>query len=231
MSIKSTTRYDLFVNIRGNRPVDKNHVKNLVQSIAENNLLEYNPIIVNEKMEIIDGQHRLAAAKESKKTIFYIIAPKADIADVQRLNQGMENWNLWNFIENFVERGNSDYQVLSDYGLMYGFAPTLAAGLLTGNMLKGTKGDNISMGKAIRSGTFKVTEQSLRKAEQFAEMYMSIKSFTAPRVGASRDFIRGLWNYGESHSLKELLANLKEHRRVISRMSNATEYKTYLEAL
>lgn len=72
MNILKTNDYGLFKSIMANREIDDKHVKRLAKSIARKNLLYIRPLIVNEKMQIIDGQHRLAAAKEIKATVYYL---------------------------------------------------------------------------------------------------------------------------------------------------------------
>ena len=63
MDVIETTDYDIFKGIVGNRKVEKKHVEMLTGAIDRNNLLNVRPIIVNEEMMVIDGQHRLEAAK------------------------------------------------------------------------------------------------------------------------------------------------------------------------
>ena len=54
--------------IGGNRVPNPQHVKRLCSSIKENGML-CNPILVNEKMQVIDGQHRLLASKEANSSV------------------------------------------------------------------------------------------------------------------------------------------------------------------
>ena len=60
--IKSTTDYNKFRKLNGNRPVRPNHVKRIVESMQKQLLPTF--IEVNEHYEIIDGQHRIEALKE-----------------------------------------------------------------------------------------------------------------------------------------------------------------------
>lgn len=61
MQIYKTKDYTSFRAIVSNREVNKAHVKKLAASIRKKNLLYIRPVIVNDRMEIIDGQHRVAA--------------------------------------------------------------------------------------------------------------------------------------------------------------------------
>ena len=71
-TVYSTDDLEMFNQINGNRPPNVQHINRLCDSIKLNGVLQ-NPIIVNEFMDIIDGQHRLLAAKKAKSSIFFII--------------------------------------------------------------------------------------------------------------------------------------------------------------
>ena len=62
--VHSTNEHSVFKIQIGNRPVNNNHVARLIISMKKSYLMS--PLIVNEKMEVIDGQHRLSAQKELK---------------------------------------------------------------------------------------------------------------------------------------------------------------------
>ena len=55
------TNYDAFAKLPDNRDLSPGRLNKLIASISERYIL--NPIIVNEKMEIIDGQGRLNALR------------------------------------------------------------------------------------------------------------------------------------------------------------------------
>ena len=57
-----TNDYSMFESMSGNRDVNDLHIKRLKESMQEKYISV--PIIVNEKNQIIDGQHRFQSAKE-----------------------------------------------------------------------------------------------------------------------------------------------------------------------
>ena len=63
--IYETTSYSQFKTMEGNRAVKDGRVNKIVESI---NKIGYvlSPILVNEKMEVIDGQGRLSALERDK---------------------------------------------------------------------------------------------------------------------------------------------------------------------
>jgi hypothetical protein len=96
--MKETTDYSMFKEITSNREVDPKHVKRLVIAISKKNLLHENPIKVNADLQIMDGQHRLAAAKELGVAIFYVIS-ELSREDISTLNSNQKNWNAMNYID------------------------------------------------------------------------------------------------------------------------------------
>ena len=59
--IRKTNNYPMFKNMIGNREIKDKNYKKLIRSMSEKQLII--PILVNEKLEIIDGQHRFNACK------------------------------------------------------------------------------------------------------------------------------------------------------------------------
>ena len=69
--VYKTSDLSIFKQIDGNRVPNLQHIKRLADSIRVYGM-KCNPILVNERMEVIDGQHRLMAAKEVKSFVYYI---------------------------------------------------------------------------------------------------------------------------------------------------------------
>jgi ParB-like chromosome segregation protein Spo0J len=63
LKVMETMDYNLFSKFNGNRDVKILHVNRIAKSMTEQFLIK--PIDVNEKYEVIDGQHRLEACKET----------------------------------------------------------------------------------------------------------------------------------------------------------------------
>jgi len=87
-----TKNYEMFKSYPGNRPIDRANVDALVSSISERNLLEERPILINEFNEILDGQHRLEAAKLLQIPLFYEIKVGGNYQDIIYLNGTQKNW-------------------------------------------------------------------------------------------------------------------------------------------
>lgn len=127
--MESTKNYDMFMKYAGNRPVDRRYVDQLIYSISQENLLEQNPIIVNEYNEVIDGQHRLESAKVLQLPIFYVVRPGAGAREVVLLNNGRKNWKPEDYLRLYAEgQKKESYIYIQDFIKSHGFP--LATSLL-----------------------------------------------------------------------------------------------------
>ena len=69
--ILKTKDYDLFSFIKGNMKINRSKVERFKKTMANKRILP--PIFINDKHEIIDGQHRFTAIREMKLPLNYII--------------------------------------------------------------------------------------------------------------------------------------------------------------
>ncbi len=77
----------------GHFNVSEEHLDHLVKSIQEKNFLKDFPIIVNSKLEILDGNHRYYAAKRLNIPFYYWIISDAEL---ERINKEVqERSNKW----------------------------------------------------------------------------------------------------------------------------------------
>jgi len=118
--ICKTREYDKFKLIGGNRDISLSKIKKLRQSISEEDLTNFNPIIVNSKYEIIDGQHRFSALKELDKPIHYIIGDNFKLPQVQRLNAIVSTWGYPDFLASFCKLDKQDYILFRDFNKKFG---------------------------------------------------------------------------------------------------------------
>ena len=85
MNIVETTNYEQFKFLQANRMLDESKIKKLQREISLHGLKV--PIMVNEKHQIIDGQHRLIACKKLKTPLKYFVAPGTTVKDAAHANQ------------------------------------------------------------------------------------------------------------------------------------------------
>lgn len=138
--IFTTTDYDIFNFLTGNRTINANNVKKLKESINENGYKKSQPIIVNQDFEIIDGQHRFVACEELKLPIYFTIEREDEdsIKLTQDLNKNQKNWGLIDYIKSYVDRGYQDYinflRFVEDRNLSVTTAIVLAWGTRNANI-------------------------------------------------------------------------------------------------
>ena len=106
-----TKDYSIFKRLVGNRDIPESRISKIVESIQTIGWV-HNPIIVNEKMEVIDGQGRLTALQRLGMPVEYIIAEGAGNKECIYMNMNMVNWKLPDFIKSYAEQGNANYQRL-----------------------------------------------------------------------------------------------------------------------
>lgn len=106
-----TTDYSIFKTISGNRTVNLKNVNDIINNIRKNGLL-HTIIVVNENMEVIDGQHRLEAFKELNLPVYYQIVDGLTLKDCVAYNVSGKKWGAIDYIESYAELGYYDYQIL-----------------------------------------------------------------------------------------------------------------------
>lgn len=112
--VYKTNNLSMFKQIDGNRIPNLQHVKRLADSIRVYGM-KCNPILVNERMEVIDGQHRLMAAKESESFVYYIIVDGYSLNEVHTLNLNQKNWTKKDFMEGYASMGIESYIKLREF--------------------------------------------------------------------------------------------------------------------
>lgn len=99
--------YSVFKALENNRDVLQARVNRLIKSIGERYVLS--PIMVNEKMEVIDGQGRFEARKALGLPIHYYVEPGATIEDCRRMNRYNTTWSILDYVKSHAKSGNENY--------------------------------------------------------------------------------------------------------------------------
>jgi len=108
-SVLTTTNYDQFTFLRSNRAIDENHVYKLVKLIkAEGHQKE--PVIVNEKLEVISGQHRIKACEKLEMRVTYIIVPGLTIKDAREMNNSQKPWSFEDHLRCYGHSSHYNHQ-------------------------------------------------------------------------------------------------------------------------
>lgn len=216
--VQLTTNYSLFTSLDGNRNVNKLHVKRLKESMKSDYL--FTVIIVNEKMQIIDGQHRYEACRQLQLPIRYIVVNGYGLKEVQILNQNSKNWNADDYLNGYCDLGNKHYLTYRDFKNKYGLGHNECQLLLAGKHVKG-------IGKEFSLGTFKVIQY--RKACEYADKILKIKEFY---VGwKRRSFVYAMIRLlgRENFDFDYFISKLKNQPNLLHDCTSVEQYIIHIE--
>lgn len=150
--INETTNYSMFKKHAQNRPIDHASFERLKKSVQMKNLLEFRPILVNSKMEVIDGQHRLEVAKALAIPIFYQVETTLTAEDIYNLNAAQAKFTNNHWLNYYARGGNKEYQALENFMSKYELNLSHAMVLITEG--KQSKGPGGSLSEKFCKGVF-----------------------------------------------------------------------------
>lgn len=223
-----TNDYSIFREIHGNRKINQGHVNRLKEAIERKNLLPYFPILLNEEMEVIDGQHRLTAAIQLGYDIYYEKVPGLRIEDVMSINTNSKSWGIRDFIDSWITLDKPDYDTLKTFMELYDMPPTISAALLMGSTyLQG--GADVS--RRVKSGEFKVG--SLAQAEKIGDRLNELKKFAAFPVTKDREFVLAVTKLSknEKFEFERLISKMQLHGLQIEKRPSEKYYLIQIEEL
>jgi len=236
--VYKTNDLSIFKQIIGNRPPNPQHIRRLCQSIKDNGILQ-NPIIVNEEMDVIDGQHRLMAAIECSAPIYYIIVKGYNLNEVQILNLNQKNWTSKDFMHGYAEMGIEPYIKLKDfYNTNKVFSLTDCIRLCSNTVginsgmadkFRANKTTNYNKAQVFNEGTWKGKDFDL--AQQNADKLKMIKPYydgynKAIFIGA----MAGLFN-NENFNFFQFLEKLKYQSRKMQDCTTQLQYTLLIEEI
>lgn len=155
-NVYETKDYGMFKRLEGNRDIPEARISKIVDSIQTIGWV-HNPIVVNEKMEVIDGQGRLTALQRLEMPVEYVIAEGAGTQECVYMNMNMVNWKLSDFIKSYAEQGNENYQKL--LSLMNKYANG-NLNIINTAINRTSKADT----RALKAGTYQITEEQYEEA-------------------------------------------------------------------
>jgi len=226
VTMDKTRDFGQFKTIEGNRQTQPAHLKALIKAIEAKNLLAEFPIVVNEDMEIIDGQHRLMAAAHLNLPIYYTVVKGLTLKNVMSINTASKSWGIWDFVNSYASQGNPDYAELKDFCNKYGLNASVGAALLEG---RGKGGGSVS--RRIRSGEFSISVR--QRAAVVAELLQEMQPHAEFKLAADRKFIWALWDLlnEPDFDANRLLSKLRTHGLKISKRVNERYYTLEIEEL
>jgi hypothetical protein len=110
--IFKTYDYEIFKFKEENREINEIFIQKLCKSIMQNDLTKNCPIIVDDKMNIIDGQHRYEACKRLNIPIHYIKSDSDFSDSVALINNVSHRWTMMDYIKFWSVSGKENYKKL-----------------------------------------------------------------------------------------------------------------------
>ena len=216
--VQSTNDHSIFKIQIGNRPINTNHVARLILSMKRQYLMS--PLIVNEKMEVIDGQHRLTAQTELKLPTYFIENEGYGIKETQLLNQNSKNWTADDFMNGYCDAGKKQYIKYRDFHNRYKFNHQCTMNLLVG----GTSDGKIY--EPFKAGIYKITK--LKEATEIAEAILKVgKYYDGYKRRSFITAVQKAWRikeYNHPHFLKRLKSQS-------TKMVDCTSWDQYLQLM
>lgn len=173
MKIQITKNYEMFQKLVSNRSIKKSHLNNLIAAIKEDNQLCLHPIIVNKNFEVIDGQHRLEAAKALDTEIYFIQSETVLNSHLISCNKQQLRFLPENYIQYYAEEKNiPDYQKLLDISKRINLSSQSLVGLILGDW-GGMLWDKIKCGTFRfdqHKGTFLHMEKKYKDFVDFCDL-------------------------------------------------------------
>ena len=220
--VHTTKDYFLFKPIDGNRTKNQLHLSRLKKSIETNYL--FTVIIVNEKYEIIDGQHRFDVIQELGLPLNYIVCKGYGLNEVHVLNANSKTWNTDDYVDGYSSLGNGYYVIYKAFKETYKFGHNETIALLTGRT--NTTGE---LFLDFKNGKFKIID--LNDAEKKAEMLTLIGQYY--KGYNRRSFVYAMLSlfYKPQFKFDEFIHKLELNPSALTNCSDKEQYITLIEEI
>lgn len=192
-TIYTTTDYDGFVFTDWNRNVSNARVVKMVESIKTTGWLP-NPVMVNEKFEVIDGQSRVKALERLGMPVQFCIKKGIGRKECQMLNLFQKNWTTNDYIDSYIADGNDNYIWLKNMMIRYA---ELTSSIV--QSIASVKGRNVTSlcgqrSEIIIKGDLSLTSEDRTKIENLL-FYLSRFAETAKYLGGRKDTYYGALSF------------------------------------
>lgn len=215
---ETTNDYSKFSFLMENRQTARNHINRLKKAITKNpEILEVQPILVNEKLEIIDGQHRFVAASELGIPVHYTIVPGLDISTARDMNVMQRRWHMDDYAYSYAKAGNVNYKAFNKYRRENPGIPSSILLLVLAGKINSKTG---SLSADFRSGEFVINREQ-EDVEWILEKLSEIKTITMGEIPFSRGFVTAFMVAieNEDFEYEGFISNLRSKPDMFHRVS------------
>jgi hypothetical protein len=180
--IQSTTNYSAFKFRNDNRDVDFKKVQRIVQSIYDNGSIMC-PAIVNDKREVIDGQHRLNALKQIYETDgvahpYYFITV-SDYAAKQMILLNTLN-NVWvkpDFLKHHISNNNQNYILFKQFIEKFKWLNSTTSEILFTGKIDGANSTRVSISPLVDTSDLREYLDKKKKGDRKSLEYGRVATF------------------------------------------------------
>lgn len=231
LTVETTSDLNIFKSISGNRPPNPQHIKRLADSIKRYGML-INPILVNENFEVIDGQHRLAAAIEAKSCVHYIVIKGYKLEQVHALNLNQKNWTASDFLDGYASMGVHDYIILKQFWERHPYFTLRDCIAMCSNLSSSSSFNKdvrriTGSSEVFKEGTWKA--RNLKTAEQDAK---NIKLLEPYYDGYNKSSFVGtmlLMFRNKNFDFGEFMQKIRNQPTALVDCANREQYKSLIE--
>lgn len=229
--VQETTDYDKFKTIGANRDTNRGHIERIKRAFEEvGNLTKVQPILVNEKYEIIDGQHRFAACRELGEPIYYTMVKGLGVNESRSMNILQRGWGADDYVKSYAESGDKHYVTYRQLKEEYGFNHSVMLAAITNDPdAVGGKGGNHSPFAMLREGELVINnvgsvKNTLNKLSEISE-YTNLTSNRAFSIAMLKIF------KNESYEHKRMVRKVKLHGERLQRYAQVEDNLRQIEEL
>jgi len=223
--ILKTKEYDKFSFITGNRPISKPFLGSLMKSMEEKYIPQ--PAQVNEKHEVVEGQHRLESCKILKLEYYYQVIEGLTLMDVARINSNRRNWNYLDYLGSYIALDkNPDYKMFKWFMEKYGFDYWSSLFLLCGVSGRST------LQREFYEGRLKIEylKDAIKRADKIYQVKPYYDGFMTSQGHVRRYFVQAMIRVfaDPEYNHKRFLGKLKISR---SKLFDCTLVSDYLSCI
>lgn len=211
--------------------MSKNRIKRIADSMKENGLLVH-PVIVTSKFYIVDGQHRVEAARLAGLGVYYIIdysipnTKEGMFNAARNHNKDAKEWGKKDYIHGYAAQGVESYKVLQ------GFTQKFPMFTLTECMMfLANSGTKHAQKVDFANGTFDV--KNVKVAEKWANNILELKPYFEHGYNKSV-FVRTLLTIMEkkkAFKFEEFLHKVKLRPTSIKVCGDKKSYSELIESI
>lgn len=220
MKIIETNDFSIFKLHPDNRQLSPALVERFKIALQKNNLTKFRPIIIDNENRILDGQHRLEAAKSLGIKIWYTVKEDAIETDLIDINNTGEVWKFKDYLNYYCKKGNANYLTLRELIKKYGLRDRVVV-----TFIKNYTYDS------FKKGTIEVCFQE--KVTEVMDTYLEILNWINISIPYDQKayirligFTVGLINFLNYENVNHqfFIKKLKQRSEILTTQSSSSKY-------